>query len=92
MRGHATCCRASGASYTGVHLGGNIGRSLLNELPNMRPAYAQVSYVVPEENWPRKGLQIEQILIEARDAILLGQADAKTGMDRAQTKVEQALR
>jgi multiple sugar transport system substrate-binding protein len=66
--------------------------NLLNELPNMRPAYAQVSYVVPEENWPRKGLQIEQILIEARDAILLGQADAKTGMDRAQTKVEQALR
>ncbi len=30
------CCRASGASYTGVHLGGNIGRSLLNELPNIR--------------------------------------------------------
>lgn len=66
--------------------------NLFNELPNMRPAYAQVPYVVPEENWPRKGLQIEQILIEARDAILLGQADAKTGMDRAQVKVEQALR
>ena len=66
--------------------------NLFNELPNMRPAYAQVPYVVPEENWPRKGLQIEQILIEARDAILLGQVDAKTGMDRAQAKVEQALR
>lgn len=69
------------------HLG-----NLFNELPNMRPAYAQVPYVVPEENWPRKGLQIEQILIETRDAILLGQVDAKTGMDRAQAKVEQALR
>lgn len=66
--------------------------NLFDQLPNMRPAYAQVPYVVPEENWPRKGLQIEQILIEARDAILLGQVDAKTGMDRAQTKVEQALR
>ena len=66
--------------------------NLFNELPNMRPAYAQVPYVVPEENWPRKGLQIEQILIEARDAILLGQVDAKTGLDRAQAKVEQALR
>jgi len=66
--------------------------NLFNELPNMRPAYAQVPYVVPEENWPRKGLQIEQVLIEARDAILLGQVDAKTGMDRAQVKVEQALR
>ena len=66
--------------------------NLFKELPNMRPAYAQVPHVVPEENWPRKGLQIEQILIEARDAILLGQVDAKTGMDRAQAKVEQALR
>ena len=29
------CRRAGEASYTGVHLGGNIGRSLLNELPNI---------------------------------------------------------
>jgi multiple sugar transport system substrate-binding protein len=66
--------------------------NLFVELPNMRPPYAQVQYVVPEENWPKKGLQIEQILIETRDAILLGQVDAKTGMDRAQAKVEQAMR
>lgn len=66
--------------------------NLFNELPNMRPPYAQLPYVVPEENWPKKGLQIEQILIETRDAILLGQVDAKTGMDRAQAKVEQTLR
>lgn len=66
--------------------------NLFAELPNMRPAYAQLPYVVPEENWPRKGLQIEQILIEARDAILLGQVDAKTGMDRAQAKIEQTMR
>jgi multiple sugar transport system substrate-binding protein len=65
---------------------------LFDELPNMRPAYAQVQHVIPEENWPKRGLQIEQILIEARDSILLGQVDAKTGMDRAQVKVEQALR
>lgn len=30
------CRREGEASYTGVHLGGNIGRSLLNELPNIR--------------------------------------------------------
>jgi len=30
------CRRAGGTSYTGVYLGGNIGRSLLNELPNIR--------------------------------------------------------
>jgi len=30
------CLRAGEASYTGVHLGGNIGCSLLNELPNIR--------------------------------------------------------
>jgi multiple sugar transport system substrate-binding protein len=66
--------------------------NLFTELPNMRAAYAQLPYVVPEENWPQKGLQIEQILIEARDAIFLGQVDAKTGMDRAQAKAEQAMR
>jgi len=30
------CRRAGQVSHTGVHLGGNIGRSLLNELPNIR--------------------------------------------------------
>lgn len=30
------CLRAGQVSYTGVHLGGNIGRSLLNELPSIR--------------------------------------------------------
>jgi len=30
------CRRADKVSYTGVHLGGNIGRSLLNDLPNIR--------------------------------------------------------
>jgi len=29
------CRQAGPTSYTGVHLGGNIGRSLLNELPNI---------------------------------------------------------
>jgi multiple sugar transport system substrate-binding protein len=66
--------------------------NLFTELPNMRAAYAQLPYVVAEENWPKKGLQIEQILVEARDAILLGQVDAKTGMDRAQARIEDAMR
>lgn len=66
--------------------------NLFTELPNMRAAYAQLPYVVAEENWPKKGLQVEQILVEARDAILLGQVDAKTGMDRAQGKIEEAMR
>jgi len=30
------CRLAGGATYTGVHLGGNIGRSLLIDLPNIR--------------------------------------------------------
>lgn len=30
------CHRAGQVSYSGVYLGGNIGRSLLNELPNIR--------------------------------------------------------
>ncbi len=38
------CRQAGEASYTGVHLGGNIGRSLLNELPNIR----QTDWVVLE--------------------------------------------
>lgn len=38
------CRRAGGTSYTGVHLGGNIGRSLLNDLPTI----AETDWVVLE--------------------------------------------
>lgn len=67
-------------------------KPFLDENPLMKPAMEQMNEVIPWVNFPgSNGLQAEQALLEARDQVLTGEADAATALKNAAEKVNKLL-
>lgn len=66
---------------------------LLEEFPTMKAAYDQVPSTVRWVNYPGpRGLQVEQILLDARNAILIGGADPQATLDEAARRANELIR
>lgn len=66
--------------------------NLFKEFPTMKVPYDQVKDIVPWVNYPGpRGLQVEQILLDARNAALLGKTDVKAALDGAMAKANELV-
>lgn len=66
---------------------------LFKQYPNMKPAQDQLPNAVRWVNYPsQRGLQVEQILLDARNAALMGGADPAKALNDAASKANDLIK